>query len=115
MFVFTLYCIEQTWQLYVQQPKTAYLRIEVRESSPWAFYKEYLTAPSLPTTHSGSVESGNPVKEANRAESVIGFGTLALSELSEDSANIWVELTTGGGRINVDLQISEFIDPRYVT
>lgn len=99
----------------MQQPKTAYLRIEVRESSPWAFYREYLTAPSLPTTHSGSIESENPVKEANRAESVIGFGILSLSELSLEPVNIWVELTTGGGRINVDLQISEFIDPRFVS
>lgn len=100
----------------MQQPITAYLRVTVREGSPFAFYRDYLSAPSLParSSHSGSADDEKPeTKDAVEEDTIIGYGTLAMSQISTGSKNIWVDLTTGGGRVNIDVQYNEYVDPRY--
>lgn len=104
----------QGWELFVQQPRTAMLHIEVREGCYLAYYRKYIAPLQLPTTHSGTAKQMNPVAKANRIDTVIGYGSVSISDLVEGACSMWVDLTTGGGRIRIDVQFSEFVDPQII-
>lgn len=104
----------QGWELYVQQPKTGMLRIEVREGSYLSYYPDYITPPPLPATHSGSSLNTSLTKKANRIDTIIGYGIIPISELTSKASSMWVDLTTGGGRIRLDIQYNQFVDPKLV-
>ena len=102
------------WEIYIEQPKTAMLRVEVREASFFTYYPKFISPPALPTTHSGSADEDRNVRKANRTDPIIGYGTIPISGFSGRPASIWIDLTTGGGRIRVDVQYSEFVEPQLV-
>lgn len=102
----------QGWELFVRQPKTAILTVVVREGSSFSYYKDYIARMPIPKTHSGSGIVLSPVERANALDNVIGFGTVPVADLGSTAKTIWVELTRGGGRVRMDVQFSEFVDPK---
>lgn len=85
----------------------------MREGSSWAFYRQFVTAPQLTSAYSGSEPAGGEVRRANRADAVIGFGSIAVSRLSDKAQKVWVELNMGGGRVNLEVQMNMFVDPQF--
>lgn len=102
----------QGWELFVRQPKTAVLNIIVREGAYFSYYKDYIPPIPLPQAHSGTGTSISPVRQANRLDKIIGIGSLPLSNLGPRAQTLWVDLTNGGGRVRLDVQFNEFVDPR---
>lgn len=96
----------------MRQPKTAILTVVVREGSSFSYYKDYIARMPIPKTHSGSGIVLSPVERANALDNVIGFGTVPVADLGSTAKTIWVELTRGGGRVRMDVQFSEFVDPK---
>ncbi|KAI0567460.1 EF hand [Gracilaria domingensis] len=99
------------WELYVEQPESAVLRVEVREGSRFTFFKGALPPPSQKPVHSGALALQDPNRIVNGRGTLIGYGSLSVSTLSSFAEALWVDLTTGGGRIRLDVQFNEFIDP----
>lgn len=93
----------------MQQPRTAELRVEVREGSPWAIYRDRVRAPLLSSTHSGS----KPQKSRRKEDKLIASGSIAITELTVRNQRRRVEMTAGRGFINIDVQFNEFVDPQY--
>lgn len=100
------------WELFVQQPKTAALRVEVREGCYFSFYRRYIPPLVLPITHSGSGFTQGAVEQANGLDRIIGYGSIPISALGSSARSIWIDLTTGGGRVLMDIQFSEFVNPQ---
>lgn len=107
------------WELYVEQAKKAQLRVEVKEGSPWAFYRNFVSAPPLLPSHSGVGDESRKTTEQNNKEgkenrdTLIGYGTMAISEMATYAENVCLDLTVGGGRISLEVQFNEFVDARY--
>lgn len=76
------------------------------------YYRDYIAQPTEPTTHSGSAAASSPVEQANRLNKIIGYGNIHISEIGPDAKPFWIDLATGGGRVKVDIQFNEFVDPR---
>jgi len=86
----------------------------VREGCLLSYYRNYIASPPEPATHSGTRAALAPV-EGDRGrgiDTVIGFGSVPISDLRGAAEGIWIDLTTGGGRVKVDVQFSEFVDPQ---
>lgn len=90
------------------------LRVEVREGCAFAYYREYIAPRPKPTSHSGSTSEINHVQQANGLDRIIGYGTIPISKLEGQAQTLWVDLRTGGGRIKIDVQFSEFVDPKFL-
>lgn len=112
---------EQDWKLVVEHPNSAMIRIEVLESSRWTFYWRKFDRPMLPTSSDSSASTLKPGEDeandstfsraAQNEDVVIGFGWLSLSEmLSGTRRNVWVDLRSGGGCINLQLQVENLIE-----
>lgn len=104
----------QGWELFVEQPKTAMMRIEVHEGCLFSYYRDYLRPPPDPVTHSGTRNVLAVIGETGRGrrDAIIGYGTVPVSELRGVAEGVWIDLSTGGGRVKVDVQFSEFVDPQ---
>lgn len=105
----------------VEHPNSAMIRIDVLESSRWTFYWRRINRPILPTSSNsltsalkhGKDEANNSTfsRAPQTEDVVIGVGWLSLSEmLSGTRRNVWVDLTSGGGFVNLQFQIENLID-----
>lgn len=99
----------------MQQPRTAMLRVEIREGCYFAYYRDYIPPPpEITSSHSGTVQRVDAVKNANRIDTIIGYGNIPVTNLKGPAQGVWVDLTTGGGRVRIDVQFSEFVDPQIL-
>lgn len=110
----SLVYLSQGWELFVQQPKTAVLYIFVREGCHFTYYKDYIKPVPQLKAHSGTGLALSPAEQANGLDKIIGYGTIALADIGPTATTMWIEMTEGGGRIRMDLQFNEFVDPRSV-
>lgn len=88
------------------------LTVEVREGCPFSYYKDYI-APALPpvtNNMSGSIVSA--VAQASKLDGIIGYGSIPIADIGPSAKSVWVELTKGGGRVRLDVQFCEFVDPQ---
>lgn len=110
----TLKCARclQGWELFVQQPKKAVLYIFVREGCHFTYYKDRIEPVPQLKEHSGAGLALSPVEQANGLDKIIGYGTISITEIGATAQTMWIELTKGGGRVCMDLQFNEFVDPR---
>lgn len=60
-------------------------------------------------TSSGPSAEGESEKKGR----LVGRGSIAVSQLSPRPRNLWVDLAFGGGRVNIDAQFNEFVDPHF--
>lgn len=96
----------------MEDPEEAILTIEIQDTSKWNLYWGSPRNAVLPPagTSAGPTESGKSVGEKGR---VIGSGSIAVSLLSRAPRNLWIDMTYGGGRVNIEAQFNEFVDPRF--
>lgn len=87
------------------------MRIEVLDMSRWVFYWNKPSRPALQGSEE-SEKSEDTSKQKERKGKFIGSGTLPISQVSSSTKNVWVDLSTGGGRVNIDVQFNLFVDPR---
>lgn len=98
--------------MFVREPETAVLCILVREGCRFTYYKEHITPVPQLKEHSGTGLALSPTEQANGLDKVIGYGTIPMTEVEPTAQTKWIELTKGGGRVCMDLQFNEFVDPR---
>ncbi|CAN8075875.1 unnamed protein product [Agarophyton chilense] len=102
------------WELYVEEPESAILRVEVREGSRFTVFRSGLPPPSHNSVQSSVLELQRPKRTVHGRGALVGYGSLPISSLSSFAEAIWLDLTTGGGRVRFDVQFNEFIDPTLV-
>lgn len=88
------------------------LRVRVLEGCYLTYYRDYIAPPTEPTTHSGSAAISSPVERANGLDKIIGYGSIPICDIGTDAKTFWINLTTGGGRVKMDIQSNEFVDPK---
>lgn len=96
----------------MEDPKSAKLIIEVRDVSRWSLY---WNKPRKAVLKSAGTPSGPSPNETGikKKGHLIGRGSIAVSQLNSSPRNLWIELVFGGGRVNIDAQFNEFVDPRF--
>lgn len=78
----------------------------------FTYYRDYIAPPTEPTTHSGSATASSAVEQANGLNKIIGYGNIRISDIGPDAKPFWIDLTTGGGRVKMEIQFNEFVDPK---
>lgn len=109
---------DERLKLFVQQTKSSYMTmtVQVLESNKWTFYAGNVKRPALPSKFTDAEAESKPTfNVGNDVDSIIGMGSIALSDydMSSSPQNVWVELAGGRGSVNLELQFQQFVDPRF--
>lgn len=88
------------------------LRVKVLEGCYLTYYRDAIAPPNDSATHSGAASTTSPVAQANGLSKIIGYGSIPVSEIGNDATTMWIDLAAGGGRVRMDVQFNEFVDPR---
>lgn len=105
----------------MEHPNSAMIRVEVLESSRWTFYWRKFDWPMLPSSSNSlsstrkhgedEVNDSTFLRPPYNKDIVIGLGWLSLSEmLSGARQNVWVDLTSGSGCVNLQLQMENLFE-----
>lgn len=83
----------------------------MREGCRLTYYNEVIPAPADPTTHSGTREVLAAVTEEGikRNDVLIGYGSIPLSSVLGVREGFWLDLSIGGGRVKLEMQVNQFV------
>lgn len=96
----------------MEKPKTGMLKVKVLEGCYLTYYRDFLAPPIDSVTHSGAGSMTSLVAKVNSLNRIIGYGSIPISQISGTAASFWIDLTSGGGRVKMDVQFNEFVDPK---
>lgn len=115
------------WELEVESPGAAWLTLEVREGSPFAFYGRMDGfAGQLPgvagfsamaSDTSSDMDASRPEngdKDSSRGRILCTGRVRVQSLMGSDSKRMWVPMEPGGGQVLLELSYAEYVDARPI-